>query len=383
MTRWIALLSCLLLLGCAPVTPVLRPDLDVFRDQLFEPPATAPDITGLFTLSPAMQRFLAERIEPQVRRKGAQRALLDALYAQGELQLEYDASFTRTAAQAFDARRGNCLSLVIMTAAFARELGLNVRFQEVLDQAAIEPNGELTFVVGHVNLALLNGARQTRAGGSDQAGMLVDFLPGQDLHRQRTREIAEQRIRAQFMNNRAAEELARGRVHDAYGWLRAAWTQDPGYVNLYNTLGIIYRHRGALPEAERALQAALTLDPGNEHVAGNLAGVQVALGRPGAIAAAPTPGPGNEGVRLHQARLALQDGRSKEALRLLQGELGLTPRNPDLHHWLAVAYGRLGHSGAAQRHLELAAEFSRNGEQRQLYAGKLERLKAQAGLHLQ
>ena len=59
-------------------------------------------------------------------------ALLEALYTQGELRLEYDARRTRTAAEAFDARMGNCLSLVIMTAAFATEMQLQVRFQDVL-----------------------------------------------------------------------------------------------------------------------------------------------------------------------------------------------------------------------------------------------------------
>jgi hypothetical protein len=132
-------------------------------------------------LTPAMQRYLAERIEPQVRRKGAQRALLEALYTEGELRLEYDAARTRTAAEAFDARRGNCLSLVLMTAAFAREMGLMVRLQEVLGAPVLEHNGVLTFVVGHVNLALGDGARHGRTGMTEQPWLIVDFLPGQDL----------------------------------------------------------------------------------------------------------------------------------------------------------------------------------------------------------
>jgi hypothetical protein len=119
----------------------------------------------------------------------------------------------------------------------------------VLDRPAIEPTGELTFVIGHVNLALGRGLGTARPVGEETGWLLVDFLPGQDLQRQRTRELDERRIRAQFMNNRAAEELARGRVDDAYWWLRGAQAQDPGFANLYNTLGVVYRHRGALAEA--------------------------------------------------------------------------------------------------------------------------------------
>jgi tetratricopeptide (TPR) repeat protein len=379
MTRWTTLLATALwlaLAGCAQAPTAPAPDSSVFADHLFGPPAEAPDVDRLFELTPAMRRYLVDRIEPQVWRKGAPMALIDALYAQGELRLDYDAEHTRTAAQAFDARKGNCLSLVIMTAAFARELGVQVRFQEVLDSPAIEPNGELTFVIGHVNLALGNGMGRRRGDLHDQGWLLVDFLPGQDLRRQNTRELDERRIRAQFMNNRAAEELARGRVDDAYWWLRGAWAQDAGFANLYNTLGVVYRHRGALPQAERALQAALAMDPGNEHVLGNLAGVRRSLGLDPAPRLADSARP--TGSRFAQARQALDEGRLKQALLLLQGELGLTPRNPELHHLLAVAQARLGDSARARRHLELAAEYSGTGASRQLYAGKLERLKALA-----
>jgi tetratricopeptide (TPR) repeat protein len=378
MKRWTLPLMALLVMvlaGCAaPRPPAPPPDDGVFNDALFQPPSRPPDVSRLFELTPAMRQYVAERIEPQVWRKGPQHALLDALYTQGELRLEYDAIHTRTAAEAFEARKGNCLSLVIMTAAFARELGLTVRFRDVLDRPAIESNGDLTFVVGHVNLALAHGPGTLRLGTLDTSWLIVDFLPGQDLGRQQVREVDERRIRAQFMNNRAAEELARGRMDDAYWWLRGARDQDPGFANLYNTLGVLYRHRGALPEAERALRAALALDPGNEHVAGNLAGLQVALGRAPAGAEGPRPA----SSRYAQARQALDDGQLKPALLMLQGELGLTPRNPELHHLLAITQDRLGNTARARWHLERATEYSTMDAQRQRYAGKLERLKATA-----
>ena len=91
MKRWILLLSCLgLLAGCASVEPVVRPDETVFRDALFVPPQQQPDVSQLFTLTPAMKQYVVEQIQPQVRRKGAQMALIDALSTQGALRLEYD-----------------------------------------------------------------------------------------------------------------------------------------------------------------------------------------------------------------------------------------------------------------------------------------------------
>lgn len=381
MTRCLTLWICVLLMGCASAPTGVRPTEDVFRDALFAPPPSKPDASQLFALTPAMRRYLVEQIEPQVRRKGAQMALLEALYTQGELRLEYDARRTRTAAEAFDARMGNCLSLVIMTAAFATEMQLQVRFQDVLGVPAIERDGELTFVVGHVNLAMGRGLGASRIGMAETDWLVVDFVPGQDLRRQRSTLIDEKRVAAMYMNNRAAEELARGDVDGAYWWLRGAFEQDRDFANLYNTLGVVYRHKGALAEAERALQLAHAMEPANEHVTGNLAGVLRLQGREAEatrLAAGQPPRVQASGNRFDQARAALDAGQLKQAMILLQGELGLTPRNPELHYWLAVTTARMGDAGRARRHLELATEYSGNGEQHALYAGKLQRLKAQA-----
>ena len=328
MKHWIALLTGWLLLGCAAVGPALPLQTEaVFADALFAPAARPHDGRDLFAATPAMQRYIAEQIEPQVRRKGAQRALLEALYTEGELRLEYDAARTRTAAEAFDARRGNCLSLVLMTAAFAREMGLMVRLQEVLGAPVLEHNGVLTFVVGHVNLALGDGARHGRTGMTEQPWLIVDFLPGQDLARQQRRAIDDRRVAAMFMNNRAAEELAQGRVHEAYWWLRGAHAQDPGFANLYNTLGVVYRHHGAPDRAEQALQLAQALDPGNEHVAGNLAGLR-------------------------------QSARA------------------EAHHRLAVDAATRGDLSLARQHLQQAATATSDSALRSRYAAKLRSLKS-------
>lgn len=329
MKRCIVLLMSLLLLGCASVAPPPVASEAVFHDALFAPPARPPDARTLFELTPAMRRHLADRIEPRVRRHGAPRALLDALYTQGDLRLEYESLHTRTAAEAFDERRGNCLSLVLMTAAFARELGLPVRFHEVLGTPVVERNGVLTFVVGHVNLALGEGLRSDRGSPAGDPWLVVDFLPGQDLTRQQRRIVDERRIAAMFMNNRAAEELALGRVHEAYAWLRAAHAQDPAFSPLYNTLGIVYRHHGAWAQAERALQMAIAIDPDNTHAADNL--------------------------------VALRSARAADEL-----------------HRLAVGAAAGGDLAGARLHLQQAVVHSANAEQRARFAAKLQRLKAQA-----
>ncbi|MCZ2442095.1 MAG: hypothetical protein LC119_18255 [Burkholderiales bacterium] len=264
MKTWIALLTSLLLLGCAAPEPHgLRAEA-AFDDALFAPLPPVPDARALFAVSPAMRRYLDERVRPRAHRGGSRQALLQALSTPGELRLDYDGFPTRTAAEAFEARRGNCLSLVLMTAALAGELGLPVRLHEVRVAASVEQVAELRFIIGHVNLGLGG------APGAAERWLIVDFLPGQDLRRQQRRVIDERRVAAMFMNNRAAEELVQGRARDAYAWLRGAHAQDARFAPLYNTLGVLYRRHGALAQAERALRTALALDPLDPHARANL-----------------------------------------------------------------------------------------------------------------
>jgi tetratricopeptide (TPR) repeat protein len=88
-----------------------------------------------------------------------------------------------------------------------------------------------------------------------------------------------------YMNNRAAESLAEGRVNDAYWWARAAIEEDPRFMSAYNTLGVTYRRHGNPQEAERVLSLVLELEPGNTLAMSNLALVLNDQGRAGEASA--------------------------------------------------------------------------------------------------
>src|SRR5690348_15194628 len=115
---------CAALAAACATVPVERPVESLFHDGLFAAPSAPIVPADVFALTPQMQAYAHAEIADRLNVRGRRQALIDALYDRGELKLEYDAVRTRNAAEAFDARAGNCLSLVIMTAAFAKELGL-------------------------------------------------------------------------------------------------------------------------------------------------------------------------------------------------------------------------------------------------------------------
>src|SRR5512139_1370867 len=123
----------LTLAGCA-VAPTAGDATRFAADHLFAPPSRPIAADQVFAVSEPMRRYIVERIEPLQGTRSRQRALVEALRAKDELKLEYDAAYTRNAAEAFEARTGNCLSLVIMTGAFARELGVEARYRVVNEE---------------------------------------------------------------------------------------------------------------------------------------------------------------------------------------------------------------------------------------------------------
>ena len=223
-----AMVNVALTAGCASTVPPAAASLDpFFHDASFEPPSEPVDASDLFAVSPEMIRFLRVELAPMLRSEGRQRGLYEALQSRDHLRLDYDAEQTRNAAQAFHDRSGNCLSLLILSAALGRELGLQIMFQQVLDEENWGLAGDLVVVSGHVNLVL--GQRNSMAWGDDSQSLTVDFLPTEELRGQRTQSITESTVLAMYFNNRAGENLAEGRLSESYAWAREAVRQDPDF----------------------------------------------------------------------------------------------------------------------------------------------------------
>jgi len=260
MKRALLIAAVLLLDACASV-PADRSAQDLFDDARFQPLDAPIDGEAVFALSEPMRRYLAADVARQLRIEGPQLGLIHALQASGQINLEYDAAVTRNAAEAFEARAGNCLSLVILTAALAQQLGLDVQFQEVLGEHVMSRNGDLVFYSGHVNVVL---SERRSEPGADSAGMLetvIDFLPSEDRDALRVKTTSRRTVIAMYMNNRAAELLAEGNVNDAYWWARAAIVLEPRYTTTYNTLGLVYRRHGDMQEAADAFKKSTEANP--------------------------------------------------------------------------------------------------------------------------
>ena len=369
----------MLFAGCAsaPVTP--HP-AHLLNDKLFAPASERINADDVFAISDAMKRYLKNDIANLLQVKGTQQGLIDALNSKNQLKVEYDSATTRNAAETFDDRAGNCLSLVIMTAALARELGMTVQFQSVFVDESWSRSGDLYFTVGHVNLIVGKRHHDIKSKIDDNVMITIDFNQPQENKRHHTWAIKEQTVIAMYMNNRGAEALARGQPNDAYWWVREAIRQDPDFLSAYNTLGVIYRRNGNTAEAEQALRYTLAREPANILFMSNLAMVLTDEGRINdAKALMDQVEKKRPFAPFHFFNLgteAMQAGDFKTARDMFTRELARDPYNHEFHFWLAAALTRLGDLPLAKRHLGIAMEFSTTRRERDIYAAKLDRIKA-------
>ncbi len=384
MMRWVLACTTLAFAACASAPPpAALPEAPLpLRDDAFAPASQPVSARSVFALSDAMRSFLSSTSAAGLHEGGdTRRQLVDLLYRRQKLAIEYDSSVTRTAAETFAARAGNCLSLVIMTASFAKALDVPVRFQRVFVEDSWSRSGDdLYFASSHVNLALDWAPVAGRFSHDRQPTLVVDFLPGEDLRGRRTQELSEGTIVAMYLNNRAAEALARGALDDAYWWAREAVLQDPAFGAGRNTLGVVYLRRGLAADAGRVLEGLLAREPANVNALVNLAQALRQQGRePEAqaldlrLAQLETTPP----FHWFNAGLQAMRERDYEAARdLFRRELRRDGTYHEFHFWLAQAELALGHPAAAQRHLEKALQESTSARQHEIYSAKLDRLRA-------
>lgn len=369
-----------LLVACASTPAVVQVPQHLFHDEVFPSPAALPDANSIFAATPEMKQFISKEIVQQIRASSHQRALFNALYAKAQLKLEYDSSYTRNAAETFAARSGNCLSLVIMTAALAKEMGLDVSYQSVTIPENWSRNGALYFNVGHVNIVLGKRHFEDRNHLDKNHQMTIDFYPPEETAGQRTVELDEKTIVAMYFNNRAAESMTLGDLNQSYFWARAAIASDPSFAAAYNTLGVIYLRHNNDEFAYQALSTALVLDPDSNVAMSNIIQAmeqtdrlrEATLMQEKLSSRQPYP-------PFHFFKLGMKAMEDKDyvtAKRWFKRELDRAPDYHEFHFWLGLAHLRLGETKLAEQHLAAAKSNSTSQKDHAIYSAKLDHINA-------
>lgn len=331
-------------------------------------PSALVDEDRILAVSPGMEVFLKAHVARGVDRATRLQQLINALVSRETFGLKYDET-TRTAAETFAARRGNCLSFCHMFVAMARHLGLLAHYQEV-DSPPDWSFRDGAFVLNrHVNVVVDLG----RAGER-----VVDFNMADFRASYERRLITDARALAHYDNNMAVERMQAGDTAGALAYLRRAAGHDPGFSPVWTNLGILYGRKGGLAHAEAAYLQALKVDGGDLVAMSNLVRVYERQGDQERAAFY------RDRVRDHRqrnpyyryllAREAFQAGDYDAAIGHLDYAIRKNRNEDRFSFLLALSHMKKGNTGAARRWLARAEKVAATDELKRRYASKMDLL---------
>ena len=208
---------------------------------------------NVFEMTPAMVAF-AEQAAGNARSDERKiHNLLQALMSPDQLGITFDESGTRTAREAFELRKANCLSFTSILVPMLRHLGLDAQFNDV----EIPPvwnleKEEIMVLYRHIN-AIVTWPDQRNP-------KVVDINMDEYNSHYPQRMVPDWTAEAHYYSNRSVELLLEGRTEDAFLYLARAIQLDPDVSYFWVNLAAIYRKSGNIKAAEVAIRQALEVD---------------------------------------------------------------------------------------------------------------------------
>jgi tetratricopeptide (TPR) repeat protein len=325
-------------------------------------------------LTDEMQGFLDQHINPNARDAFKLNQLIYAVITRASFGLTYDDK-TRTPAETFSARSGNCLSFTYLFVVLARGVGLDARFQEV----DIPPDWSFdsdTYVLNrHINIHVkLDGTRDH----------VVDFNIENFQGDYETEVISDRRALAHFFNNLGAELLKDGDTAGAFhAFTRAIVDNDREFSPAWANLGALYSRNGLDNQAEQAYLQALELDKRNYSAMSNLTAL---YDRRGDSVEAEryrnkvrSHRRQNPYYRYHLARVAFYAGEYDFAIDHLKYAIREQRDEDRFLFLLGLVYMEKGDAKRSLRYLTRAENVAKSEARKAVYSSKIRRLQSSSG----
>ena len=249
------------MVGCSTTRLASAPPPGIWQDQAFDyrRDRVVETRESLFALDPAVVEGIATGQRLGFTSERRLDLLLSQLYGPGGVRLAYNRGHSTGAMQTWNERRGDCLSMTVLTYAAANALGLTAHMQEVRVPVIVDRHDGVEFVNGHVNVFVRNESDVAINGKSFRSGgIVIDFEP-QVGARNSGDWLTQDNILARFYNNRGTEFLVRQDYPQAYAYYKAAIETDPTFVPSFSNLAQLYSVRGMFPASEQLLRHALAL----------------------------------------------------------------------------------------------------------------------------
>ena len=163
---------------------------------------------------------------------------------------------TLTAEQTIELAHGNCISLAILTQAYANLIDLETGFQEMTSEPVFAKEGNVVFIANHFRTKLyrpfIEEAGQITA---IQPGVLIDYFPSRGSFYVGSATYDD--LIAKYYSNLAADALLENDYNQVYSLLIKANQYTPNDVELFNLAAILHRRVDDKITSQKIYQTAL------------------------------------------------------------------------------------------------------------------------------
>lgn len=290
---------------------------------------------------------------------------------------------TMSAAQALEERRGNCMTLAVITTALARVAGVDIGYQLMDDSPVYERTDNVINRGLHIRTKLydLNQHRDPNSFSFYQAGLYIDYFPtGSNRF---INNMDENEYLSMYYRNVAVEKLTQNNLNDSFWYAMEALKYEPMDAEVINLLAVVSRRAHFHDTAESLYQFGIANSGEKLSLLKNYYSLLILIGRTEEAATIEDrinkiddPSPFNW-IRL--AKSAYDEGDYRQAIRYYDKAVKVAPYLHEGYAGLAFSYYRLGNLKKAEKNLTKALEIAYSKSIRNLYEAKLAVLQKEVG----
>lgn len=369
--------------GCA--TNIRSIDREALRERtphlnrdLFGEPVPVPDFDEMVTLTPEQEQDFLNFFKSGVNRRFEPHRRIYTYLTRRLADTDFRDQ-TLPAATTIETRAGNCMSLALVTTAFARLADVDVGWQLAKTDPVYSSEGSVIYSANHIQTRLYKYPLEDTplSFTIGQPYLVVDYFT--DRLPETGTKLNEQQMIALVYQNLGVEAMADGDFAKSFWLLVKGLEYDPVNANLYNALAVLHRRAGDEDTAEALYR--FTLDEFGDRliVLRNYRKLLLDTNRDeeaeqirSRIMVLPDPDPY---PILRMGDEAAEQGKANTALAYYEKAADVAPYLHEVYLKIARVHQRKGDLKRAERALRKARENAWTDDEKQRYQAKLSMLR--------
>lgn len=159
--------------------------------------------------------------------------------------------------------KGNCMSLAILTGAFAEVIGLEYSFRKINTLPIFDKQNNLILSSSHVQSILYDETFAPEEGFIyiSKPSIVIDYFP--DNNNLSGQKVSKSSLISMYYKNLAADALIDNDLSEAFSLAEKSYQYDRANTAVINLLGVIHRRAGDNRTAENIYKAGMAVDSSN------------------------------------------------------------------------------------------------------------------------